>query len=157
MLNAKQDKALAAVWALLDSQPLLWALTGSTSFVLQGMDITAHDIDIQTDRDGAYAIGGLLAPYVVHPVRYAASDSPVRSHFGQFLVEGVEVEVMGDMQKCVDGVWAPPDDIAPLVRHVAYNGMQIPVIDLEHEVVAYRKMCRPERARQIEDFLKNGN
>jgi hypothetical protein len=38
----------------LSSQNIKWALTGSTSFAMQGVPITPNDIDIQTDKDGAY-------------------------------------------------------------------------------------------------------
>ena len=45
-----------------------WVVTGSLGMALQGMDIEVHDIDIQTDEQGASEIEGLLFEYVVNPV-----------------------------------------------------------------------------------------
>ena len=37
-----------------------WVLTGSTGMAAQGMPCDVHDIDIQTDRAGAYQLAELL-------------------------------------------------------------------------------------------------
>ena len=49
-------------------------MTGSTSFALQGMDVQAHDIDIQTDEASAYKLGTLLKEHCVEPVRFCGTD-----------------------------------------------------------------------------------
>lgn len=73
-------------------------MTGSTSFAIQGMDIEPHDIDIQTDEVTAYLLGDLLKDYVIQPISFSGTDK-IRSHFGKFLMDDMEVEVMGDIQK----------------------------------------------------------
>ena len=40
---------------------ILWVLTGSASFALQGMQLPIKDIDLQTDAVGAYKIEAVLA------------------------------------------------------------------------------------------------
>ena len=40
---------------------ILWALTGSAGFALQGMKLPVKDIDLQTDKAGAYATEEVLA------------------------------------------------------------------------------------------------
>jgi len=47
---------------------------------LQGVPIPVHDIDIQTDKDGAYEIERCFAEYVVEPVRYSESQQTARDH-----------------------------------------------------------------------------
>ena len=42
-----------------------WALTGSTGQYIQGMNLYPHDIDIQTDKAGAYAINKILLDYCI--------------------------------------------------------------------------------------------
>lgn len=47
--------ALRHIVATLARSPIDWALTGSTSFALQGVPVAVGDIDVQTDAVGAYA------------------------------------------------------------------------------------------------------
>ena len=155
------DQHYAALHVILQrTQPhpdLVWALTGSTSFSLQGMDVEPHDIDIMTDEAGAYLLGDLLAPWCAKPV--TQSQAPyIRSHYGTFLIEGVEVEVMGASRRLgLDGTWGEPWDLKPRRYFLTARGLVLPVIHLRHEVQAYQELRRPDRARQIEQFLWNGS
>ncbi len=155
MLEAYHLEALRLITALAAKAPgLVWALTGSTSFALQGMDVTAHDIDIQTDRDSAYKLGGLLAGYCVEPVRFCGTGK-IRSHFGKFQVGRAEVEIMGDVQKRLPGgAWEDPPLLAPLTRFVGWEGMRLPVLSLAYEAKAYRLMGREARAEEMERYLE---
>lgn len=54
--------------------------TGSVSFALRGLAIASHDIDIQTDAHGAYAIEHCFPSYVTQPVAFSATEK-IRSHF----------------------------------------------------------------------------
>jgi hypothetical protein len=76
-----------------------WVLTGSLAFAMQGIPLTPADIDLQTDREGAYRIEALLAEFVATPVSDRREAERVRSHLGDLLIDGVKVQVMGDMQK----------------------------------------------------------
>ena len=67
---------------------LSWALTGSTSFALQGVEVSARDIDIMTDEQGAYELERRLFRYSVKPVRYSEAER-IRSHFGLLHICGV--------------------------------------------------------------------
>ena len=49
--------------------PLDWALTGSTALALQGVDVVAHDIDLQTNAEDAYRAEDRLKEFVVTPSR----------------------------------------------------------------------------------------
>lgn len=155
MLKPYHIEALRHITQIAAKEPgLVWALTGSTSFVLQGMDLEAHDIDIQTDRDSAYKLGELLQEYAVEPVRFSGTDK-IRSHFGRFQVGQAEVEIMGDIEKRrPDGTWESSPDLRSLTKYVSYEGMRLPVLSLAYEAKAYRRMGRIERAGEIEQFIK---
>ena len=121
---------------------------------LQGMDLEIHDIDLQTDQRGAYEIERLLAEYMVTAVQSSISER-MRSHFGALEMDGIKVEIMGDVQKLLDGqVWEEPVKVAKHRHWVNFEGMQIPVLSLEYELQAYRKLGRKERADKIEKWLK---
>jgi hypothetical protein len=76
-----------------------------------------------------------------------SSTERICSHFGAFLIEGMVVEVMGDIQKRLeDGTWETPVNLRSHRQIVACDGMDIPVLSLEYEADAYRKLGRLERA-----------
>lgn len=131
-----------------------WAVTGSVGLALQGVPLEPHDIDVQTDEVGAYRIAALFANCVVRPVAFSAKAG-MRSHFGALEIDGVQVEVMGDVQhQREDGSWGPPPDLSRIRRYVDAEGMRIPVVSLEHERDAYAKMGRTERVAQISRVLE---
>ena len=116
---------------------------------LQGMDIEVHDIDIQTDQRGAYEIESKFPEYVAEPVRYSQSER-ICSHFGTLEIDGVKVEIMGDVQKRItEQTWEEPIRVECYRRWVQIDGMQIPVLSLEYEYQAYLKLDRNEKAEMI--------
>jgi hypothetical protein len=78
----------------LNSEEIIWALTGSASFALRGIDFVVNDIDLQTDKLGAYQIEQCFSNHIFQPVTFSSSDR-IRSHFGVLLIDGVRVEIMG--------------------------------------------------------------
>src|SRR5450756_3058531 len=79
MISPEQLSALRLIHERLGETPIVWVITGSLSFALRGMDVPVHDIDIQSDREGAYQIERLLQEYVIEPVRFS-STTQIRSH-----------------------------------------------------------------------------
>jgi len=57
---------------------VIWALTGSLGHALQGVPVEVHDVDIQTDREGAYEIERRFSEFVVRRVRFSSTDKSVR-------------------------------------------------------------------------------
>jgi len=135
-------------------KPIQWAVTGSLGMVLHGMQMEIHDIDIQTDKEGAYEIERRLVNSLVKIVHFRASER-IRSYFGAFEINGIKIEVMGDMQHLVtDQTWGKPVAIETCRDFVEHADMHIPVISLSHEVEAYQFYGRPEKAEKIKDFLQ---
>jgi hypothetical protein len=157
MLQHRHQSALKTILATLSGHDILWAFTGSTSFALQGMPLTPSDIDVQTDQPGAYEVERLLQDFVTRPVKFSSTGT-IRSHFGELTINGVKVEIIGDVQHHLpDRTWSPPPDLRQAIHFVEWAGLTLPVLSLEHEEDAYQKLGRPNRASQIRQWLKNQN
>ena len=154
MIDISYSKAMRRIYKSLQDRPVNWVVTGSFSFALQGVPVTPQDIDLQTDLPGAMAIEQLLSKYVVQKVKFS-TDEKIRSHFGELLINGVKVEIMGDVQKRnEDGSWEKPVDLDEHKQFVEFRGMTIPVLALEYEYEAYMKLGRFERAQILKETLE---
>ena len=146
-------KALCTITEALSNKNINWAITGSVGMVLQGMQMDVHDIDLQADKAGVYAIEKALAPYIVKPVSERESLI-ARSCFGVLEINGVQVEIIGAIQKRITGNgWEKPVDPADYRLWVKYDNLVLPVLSLEHEYEAYSQMGRIEKAAKIRAFI----
>jgi hypothetical protein len=144
---------LSRLYHELQGSNVNWVVTGSLSFALQGLPLTPHDIDIQTDKAGAYEIERRFASSVTRKVMFSSTER-IRSHFGALQIDGITVELMGDLQKRLpDGRWEDPVDLDRHRRFVAFEEMDVPVLSLEYEAQAYRKLGRVERAQMLQEAL----
>jgi hypothetical protein len=149
-------KVLKEIVNRLEDKPIIWVLTGSLGMALQGIPIQVHDIDIQTDKDGAYEIERCFAEYVVEPVRYSESER-ICSHFGVLEIDDIKVEIMGNIQKRLgDWSWEKPVKVEHYRRWVEVGGMRVPVLSLEYEYQAYRRLGRDEKAEILQSWLQKG-
>ena len=151
-------KALIEIVTSLEGQGISWAVTGSMGFALQGIPVTPNDIDIQSDTQGAYEIEQILCDCISRSVTPKTTEH-MRSVLGRLEIEGVEVEIIGGVQKRQsDGSWESPVDIEDHKLFLEYQGLQVPVLDLHHEQKAYLKLGRLEKAALLADWLaKKGN
>lgn len=129
-----------------------WVVTGSLGMALQDAPFEVHDIDIQTDGPGAYRLGARLADFEVTPVQFLVSER-IRSHLGEFRIRGVRVEIIGGIEKLVDGVWEPPVDVRIHRRWAALGELRVPVLSLDYEVEAYMKLGRSAEAARLRAWL----
>lgn len=152
-MNANFLGVLNKVHPRLQAADVIWVLTGSLAFALQEIPIVVHDIDIQTDENGAYEIAGLFPVHLIKPVTFS-STGIIRSHFGHLLIDGIEVEIMGDVQtRLPDRSWQSPPDLFTLRRYIAWGDLKIPVLPLEYEYQAYLKLGRYQTAKVLRDWL----
>ena len=155
MLDPTYRAVLRVIAQRLQDTSINWVVTGSCGFALQGLAVAVHDIDLQTDAAGAYAVERLFADQSTRKVSFSASER-IRSHFGALVIDGIQVEIMGDIQKRLgDGTWEAPVDISRYKRWVALDGMRIPVLALEYEYEAYLKLGRIEKAEMLRRWLQN--
>ncbi len=120
---------------------------------LQGVPVDVHDIDIQTDSRGAYEFEKRLAEFVVCPVRYVVSER-IRSHLGELEVLGLKVEIMGDIEKLVEGAWEAPVEVSRYRCWALLGRLKVPVLSLEYEHQAYLKLGRNEKAELLRQWLQ---
>jgi hypothetical protein len=154
MIELQYLNALRIICTHLSDYQINWVVTGSLGMALQGMDIEVHDIDIQTDQQGAYKIESKFPEYVVMPVHYSESER-IRSHLGKLEIDGIRVEIIGDIQKLLnDHVWEEPVKVERYRHWIRYEGMQVPVLSLEYEYQAYLKLGRTEKAEKMKKWLE---
>ncbi|HHV61199.1 MAG TPA: hypothetical protein GXX51_00935 [Firmicutes bacterium] len=148
-------KVLREICTRLSDNKVKWVLTGSLSFALQGIPVKPNDIDIQTDRAGAYEIERRFPEFVTRKVAFSSAER-IRSDFGVLMIDGIRVEIMGDIQKRLDdGTWEPVNlDLHRSIIEI--DGMQIPVLSLDYEYHAYLKLGRPEKAQILKRYLHGG-
>lgn len=145
--------ALRIICERLASLDCPWALTGSLSLALQGVEVDVADIDLQTDAQGAYLLQEHLADYLVKPVELIESEN-ICSHFGTFEIEGQKVEVMGAIQKRLPGGdWDAHPPLTKLIRQVQVGDLRVPVLDLEYEMKAYTILGRLQKAALIGEAI----
>jgi hypothetical protein len=130
-----------------------WALTGSASLRLQGVDLAVHDIDIQTDGNSVYLIEQRLVEYMKTAVR--AWDSPgMRSLDGKAEMDGIQIELLANVtHKMADGNWSSYTDFKRLIW-LDWHGRRVAVFPLEDEANAYEAMGRTEKAALIRETIE---
>jgi len=147
-------EALKLIGRKLNDKGIKWMVVGGTSLALQGVDVESHDIDILTDKKGAFRIAELLKEYEVGPVRFKHSEL-FRSYLGEFEIKGVKVEVMGDLEAKMGGKWVR----VKVIPHesVEVEGVEIPVSPLREQLKAYEMLGREkdeEKIRKIREKLE---
>jgi hypothetical protein len=132
----------------------LWALTGSAGLRLQGVDISVHDLDLQTDAETIYLLEKKLAEFMKVPVHLWESEHTLSYH-GQAEINGLQVELLGDVRhRQPDGTWGMSLGIESVLVWVEWHGLAIPVLSLAHEALAYEKMGRIQKAGIIRSAIR---
>lgn len=146
-LDPRFTRALRVLCSALEGSKARWALTGSVGMALQGMPYSPRDLDVQSDETGAREIERRLADYVARPL--AMKESPgMRSYTAALEIEGVEVELIGSIQRPGASGW-DETDLAPIIHYALVDDMRIPVLSLAHEATAYAAMGRAEKAAAL--------
>jgi hypothetical protein len=130
-----------------------WVLVGSTCLALQGIDLPAHDIDIITNANDAQACNEILEENLRVPVAWGETAN-YASFFGQFSINSIQVEIMGDLQVWQCGEWVPL--VSYLVKPILIKlvGQLIPVSSLKDQLVGYANSER-KKDRDVADLIRN--
>ena len=142
----KKLKVLRRIARALNEEGVLWALGGSLLLYFKGRAYTFHDIDImagegdiETVKRRLCALGELL-PQKPNP-------GYKTRHFLEFVIDGVEVDVMAGFVIVKDGVdydcSLRPEQVA---EHISLDGENIPLQRLSDWRRYYELMGRPEKA-----------
>ena len=156
MIDLAYLNVLRQIHARLFNTDVNWVVTGSLGFALQGVPVQPNDIDLQTDKAGAYEIECRFSDVVIRKVQFSATER-IRSHFGALQIDGIEVEIMGDIQKRgAENIWEEIVNPAHYRQMVEIEGLLVPVLSLEYEYQAYLKFGRVERAQMLRRWLDSG-
>ncbi|MFX0116537.1 MAG: nucleotidyltransferase domain-containing protein [Candidatus Hodarchaeota archaeon] len=154
MINKRFWVVLGKISERLSAYPGRWLIVGSCNLALQGLPIDPQDIDISTDQNGAYEIERLFSEYILHKVKYS-SGKAIRSHFGTLMIDGVKIELMGDLEiKDSFGAWQRTT-IKRITHWITVNSLQLPVASLESEYQGYQWLGRFKRAELIRNWLES--
>lgn len=147
-------EALKKFVQIIDGKNIPWVLSGSTSLVIQGVDVVINnDIDILTTEEGSKQIHILLAEYVEKESAYSSTDK-YQSFFGIYKIGGVNIDVMGEFQyRLKDGSWSEPNQNHKIFIK-EHQGMSLPLLSLEQELVEYDNMGKVEKVEKIRAVLK---
>ena len=150
---------LPAVLHLIANQlhgtPITWAVTGSCALALQGLPLAVHGIDLRTTAHDAYALEARFRSYQKRPVNFASTDT-VQSHFGALEFNGIQVEIIGDMQhRLPDGTWEPIVDMNRFKRWVRVEDIEVPVMSLPFLYEAYQLLGRADKVAVLKNWLED--
>jgi len=149
MIDFKIIKALKLIESKLRGSGVRWVLAGSVSLALQGVNVEPNDIDILTDEKGAFEINRILKDYEIKPVRFCRSKV-FQSYLGEFEIEGVKVEVMGDLKEFVEGEWRSLSHRLSTSRIIEVEGIKLPVSQLEDQLRSYQALGRRKDSSKIQ-------
>lgn len=154
-LENKTLNALTKFYNTINDKKISWVLSGSTSLFIQGVDVKINnDIDILTDKKGAYQIDKLLSEYRTKKMEYTISEK-YKSHYGTYKIDGVNLDVMGEFQYLTkNGSWSQPNH-KNNVKMINFKNMDLPLLSLEQELEEYIAMGRIDKVDKIRKTLNH--
>lgn len=156
-ISDKQLRALTKIIKLFKENNISneWIISGGISHKIQGLDIETIDIDILTNTSLAFEMGQALKEYSVNNVKVCGNDK-FHSAFGQFEIDGVPVEIAGDL--VIKGEFKYPISITQQVLkkcvQVTVDDYNINLEPLEESLIADSLLGRQKRVSKIIDKLK---
>ncbi len=148
----KPDKFEETIALIADKlQNRQYAVRGTASLVLQGLDMNVDDIDILCDKKTALSCNKIFKDYLVEKVSLKESEKH-KSYFGKFKINSIDVEVMGNWQiknqkgelalpKRREGRWSEIFD-ASEKKEIILDGKKICVTTIDSELKMFALMGR---------------
>ncbi len=151
MMNDTDKKlsVLSAIAGCFNEKKITWALGGSALLYFHGIVDAFNDLDIMVEeRDATDAKEILITMGIQHlsvqEERYGTT------HFYEFLVDGVEVDVMGGFKIMKDGILHDCSlKTSEIVGEMTLNGQRIPLQSVLSWRRYYELMGRTAKAALI--------
>ena len=137
--------ALKIIAPILAAAHIDYKITGGTVAALYGIPTLVNDIDIEVSAEDAYRFQGLFINFLIQSV-ILSDNGEHRSHFGQFKINGVLIDLMGNLHRREENRWIPSYTLTH--DTVELNGTLIHVPWLEEETLAYIRRGKLQRAGQ---------
>ena len=74
MIPRNHIAVLKKIYGRMKGKEVVWVVTGSLGLALRGIPVQVHDIDIQTDKRGAYAFEKIFSEYASRTVTFSSSN-----------------------------------------------------------------------------------
>lgn len=138
----------------LNSHDLCWAVGGSLLLNHHGIGAPARDIDLLVALEDIEAVVALLSE-LGEKIPWEANPQYRTRHFHEFLIGGIEVDVMAGMRiRTEAGEYAYDFNAASVMPPTVTEPSPIPYCALEDWYVLYQLIPgREEKVRMIEDTL----
>jgi len=127
----------------LQAAGIAFKVVGGTAAALHGVPLPVRDIDLEMSTPDVYRFHDIYAARAAEPPALRESDT-YRSHFGRYELDGVQIEVMGDLHRREANRWVPSFTTTQSTLDV--EGTLCPVSWLEEETLAYIRRGRLDRA-----------
>lgn len=132
-----------------------YAIRGTASLVLQGIDMGVDDVDVIGDKKAALAFGKLFAGDMTEEVKYSQSNK-FKSYYGKFVVDGIPGEIYGDWQIKRKKRWSRVYDARDgQVAEVKVGDIRVRTTSIETELAMYADMGRWNALKKIKRQLEN--
>ncbi|GIW26978.1 MAG: hypothetical protein KatS3mg070_0341 [Meiothermus sp.] len=155
LLPERIVQVLRVICPILNDAQVEWATSGSLALALHGLPVVPKDVVLKTDRVGVEQTARLLVEYLSHPPGLHLGVRLIRAYMAQLKIQGLEVEVMGNLEfQSPDGRWNPAPDFRHRRTVIDYLGLSIPVVSLEFLFALYTQLQRPGRAALIKARLE---
>lgn len=132
-----------------------WIVAGGMANRYNGLLITTSDIDILTTNRIALEMDKVLSPYRLKNMLYSENDK-FASTFGQYKIDGVLVEIVGDL--VIKGKFQynllVDDVILDKALKLDFDGYQVNVEPLEESFFVDTILGRTKRVLSIYEYLK---
>jgi predicted nucleotidyltransferase len=159
-MNKDILEALELISEKLKNKKIKWVISGSTSLLLQGILAKANDIDIMTDKEGAFRISKIFKDYELKPVKFSRTKI-IKSYWGKLKIGDKEVDIMGEFSEKIGNKWVNISRQRLESHKIKKIGnIEVPVTTLESHLSSYKVLGRKkdiEKIKKIEEFMKRKN
>ena len=122
----------------LDNQPLVWRLDGSANLRVQGVDVSVHDLDIKTNKEGLRIFKECFKDCDVKESYKEDIDGTVVS----FILEGFPVEVIDNKYNMLHRI-----------KFVTFQAMSLPILPLKEAREFYTAIGREKTVAVLDRHL----
>jgi hypothetical protein len=161
-------KTVVALGNLLKGSEEKWAIGGDAGEIVQGVTVTADHVEILTTKKGCEAMSTILSQYqTLHPretektlgrdaiVQGVPYPAYVKSEYAEFLMDGVKVQVYGDLRiKVGEGDWSDPLDFEATKVNVVGKSLPVVPLELSNRVYTYLGLNWVDRVQKISEAVK---
>lgn len=149
-------KVLSRMGKRFNEENITWAVGASLLLYLQGIAEDFHDIDIMVSEADAFHMKEVLLRMGVEQEANSGRNFQSK-YFWKFLVDEVEIDVMGGLGILKDGrAYYCPLKEEEITDEVMLNEVKIPLHSVTHWRYLYELMGRTAKAEMIDSKIGKG-